>query len=192
MSAGEIAARLEELAGTPLAEPPRRVSSGASRETWLCAFADGRELVLQSRPADAGMVDEPPLLALAHAAGVPVPEVVRSGRDDPALGVVWALATRLPGTADPRAIHAEADGSALLADIAGALARIHTVAPPAELFEVADPIAFERDRSDGFGQPHPVFEMALRRLERPARRATAARSCTATSGSATCSSTGAG
>src|SRR6185312_6730033 len=61
-----------------------RMVGGASRETWSLQL-DGRPLVLRRDPPGApragAMQREADLLRAAHAAGVPVPEVVAAGDD---------------------------------------------------------------------------------------------------------------
>src|SRR5690606_2414850 len=78
--AGSLAAALGAGEVTGL----RRLSGGASRETW--AFeADGRPLILQRErpgsPRSAGMATEAALLRAAAERGVPVPAVVASCAD---------------------------------------------------------------------------------------------------------------
>jgi aminoglycoside phosphotransferase (APT) family kinase protein len=88
----ELALALAAALSTDSVDDLRRLSGGASRETW--AFeADDRPLILQrARPGgvrgDTGMATEAALLRAAAARGVPVPAVVAAagdtGRDRPA------------------------------------------------------------------------------------------------------------
>src|SRR5437588_12721524 len=80
-----LATALARVLGAGVAvEAPRRVTGGASRETWLFDAVDGagarHALVLRRDPTPVtGPNDravEFRLLAAAHAAGVAVPEVV--------------------------------------------------------------------------------------------------------------------
>src|ERR1041384_3016063 len=71
------------LVGAERVEGLRRLSGGASRETWSFT-ADGRRLILRRDPPGAlkgVMPTEAAVLRAAASAGVPVPEVVASGDD---------------------------------------------------------------------------------------------------------------
>jgi aminoglycoside phosphotransferase (APT) family kinase protein len=156
--------RLAEVVGAPLTEQPRQLSGGASRETWSFA-AGGRPLIaqLQRVARDPPRAPQAPLLRAAAAAGVPVAEVVADGADDEVLGVEWTILEALPGTADARAI-LDANGPALLDEVAGALAPVHRMPAPAEA--PVDVLAELRGMHDSLGQDHPVFEVAFAELER--------------------------
>src|SRR5271165_444504 len=95
-----IAARLGEVLGEPLAGQIRRLSSGASRETFAFATASRGELVVQiDRHQGLGAEPPPqaPLLAAAAQAGVPVPRVVEHGTEDPVLGRSWTVVKAIAG-----------------------------------------------------------------------------------------------
>jgi aminoglycoside phosphotransferase (APT) family kinase protein len=173
----------------------RRLSGGASRETW--AFeADGRPLILQrARPGgvtSAAMTAEVELLRAAQAAGVPVPAVVLSGGDldsdsdrdldssdgDAArLGRSWMVLERIEGETIPRRILREAEYASarplLTTQCGRALAAVHSI--DRTLISGLDPTdQFERFREllDAMSEPHPAFELGFRWLERnrpPAR-----------------------
>jgi aminoglycoside phosphotransferase (APT) family kinase protein len=173
-----IAERLAEVLEEPLADELRRLSSGASRETFAFATAARGELVAQiARGGEGKIVPAPPqapLLEAAAKAGVPVARVVARGEDDDVLGASWTVVEALAGTTDPKAILGGERVPApevLLDEIAAALAAIHRMprelagAPPSD-----DPVALLRSWHDGLGEPHPAFELAFRALgsERPA------------------------
>jgi aminoglycoside phosphotransferase (APT) family kinase protein len=173
----------------------RRLSGGASRETW--AFeADGRPLILQrARPGgvtSAALTTEVELLRAAQAAGVPVPAVVLSGGDldgdsdrdldssdgDAArLGRSWMVLERIEGETIPRRILREAEYASarplLTAQCGRALAAVHSIDRTS--ISGLDPTdQFERFREllDAMSEPHPAFELGFRWLERnrpPAR-----------------------
>jgi aminoglycoside phosphotransferase (APT) family kinase protein len=173
----DIAGRLEELLGEPLAGRVTQLSSGASRRTFALATASGRELVAQlerGQKLSGATPAQAPLLEAAARAGVPVPQVVAHGRDDPVLGPAWTVVEALSGTTDPKRILAGEDvpgGAELIEQIAAALAAVHSVPADSALApEVADPLALLREMHDSLGEPHPTFELAFRRLEtaRPA------------------------
>ncbi|MFG6199314.1 phosphotransferase family protein [Nonomuraea sp. JJY05] len=158
-----------------------RLPGGASRETWALNVVTGsgrHELILRldspgaALEAGAPLASEAALMRAASDAGVPVPAVVAAGES-------YILMTRVAGETIPRKIlrdDAYAAARPLLAAQCGrALAAIHRMPPsclaqeaPAE--EAEDPLRRWRDVLDLLGEPHPVFELALRRLaaDRPA------------------------
>jgi aminoglycoside phosphotransferase (APT) family kinase protein len=169
----------------------RRLSGGASRETW--AFdADGRPLILQrERPggvASGAMGTEVALLRAAWEAGVPVPAVVVFGGDVDddvrgnavdarALGSSWMVVERIDGETIPRRILRDEEFASarplLTAQCGRALAAAHSIDP--EAVPGLDPTnQFQRFREllDAMSEPHPAFELGFRWLERnrpPAR-----------------------
>src|SRR5207249_9242829 len=168
-----IAKRLEEVLGEPLSGTLRRLSSGASRETFALSTASHGDLIAQLDPAAAGREQRPsqaPLLEAAADAGVPVARVVARGSGDRVLGASWTVLEALSGTSDPARILA-AEGvpqpAQLIDSVAAALAAIHRMpADPALAPVVDDPLAQVRSWHDGLGEPHAVFELAFRALER--------------------------
>jgi aminoglycoside phosphotransferase (APT) family kinase protein len=177
----DLAETLAAVLGTPTVAGLRRLSGGASRETW--AFdADGRPLILQRvRPRGsrrAGMASEAALLREAAAAGVPVPRVVATGGDGgsggsagPDLGSAWMVVERVEGeTIAPRILRDDALAGArarLATQCGDALARIHRIPPAAvpglrDVDQVAELLA----TMDAAGEPQPAFELGFRWLER--------------------------
>ena len=156
----------------------RRLSGGASRETW--AFdADGRPLILQrARPggvASGPMATEVALLRAARAAGVPVPGVVLSGAevdgDAGLLGRSWMVVERIEGETIPRKILRDEEFAAarplLTAQCGRALAAVHRI--DSGSVSGLDPTdQFERFREllDAMTEPHPAFELGFRWLDR--------------------------
>ena len=187
-----IRTRLAELLGEPLTGEIRRLSGGASRDTYLCGCGSRGELVLQiehgGKPSG-----EPPgqaaLLEAAARAGVPVAGVVAHGRDDPVLGAAWTLVEALAGTADPQQIVAAVsanDAAKLIDSVAQALAAVHRMPPDPSLAPpIEAPLAQLRTLYERLGEPHAAFELAFQALgaDRPPRRA--GHWCTAISGWAT-------
>jgi aminoglycoside phosphotransferase (APT) family kinase protein len=167
-----IAGRLEEALETPLTSPPVRLSSGASRETWMFSAAAHGDLVAQLERSGRRIIERPPqapLLRAAADAGVPVPAVVASGTDDPVLGQSWIVLEAIPGTTDPATILAAdgADPARLIDSVAAALAAVHRMPGDDRLAPaVDDSVAMLRGLYDALGQPHPVFELAFRELDR--------------------------
>jgi aminoglycoside phosphotransferase (APT) family kinase protein len=164
----------------------RRLSGGASRETW--AFeADGRPLILQrARPggvSSAVLTTEVELLRAALVAGVPVPAVVLSGAevdgdnggnhygDAGRLGRSWMVVERIEGETIPRRILRDAEYEStrplLTAQCGRALAAVHSIdrervsgLDPADQFEQF------RELLDAMDEAHPAFELGFRWLDR--------------------------
>jgi aminoglycoside phosphotransferase (APT) family kinase protein len=166
MRSEDLAARVSQLLGQPVANV-RRLSGGASRETWAVDATgdagDVRQLVVRRDPRGIARAPEAALLRAAAEAGVPVPGIV--AEDDEHLVV-----ERIDGETIPRKILRDeefASARPLLARQCGeALARIHSIpvdAVPGLARE--DPIPTWREALDNLGQPHPTFELALRWLE---------------------------
>lgn len=170
LDAHQLVRRLEEVyPEVRVSGTPRRLSTGASRETWRCTADTGDDFIVQlQRGAGAGAAtgetDEAELLRAAAAVGVPVPKVLADGADDPVLGT-YMVTSLLPGTEDPRAILATPDPDTLLDDLAEALAAIHTIDLDDSGLQPADQLVLLRHLHDALGQPHPVFDLAFRQLE---------------------------
>jgi aminoglycoside phosphotransferase (APT) family kinase protein len=161
----------------------RRLSGGASRETWAFDAVDdaGRvhPLVLRRDPgAHTGQSDrstEYALLEAAAGAGVPVPLVRRLLAPDDGLGSGFVM-ERVGGETIPRKIlrdNAFANARPKLAAQSGEVAAaIHAIdvraLPRLPVLDVDAQLAQQRDLLDGFGEPHPAFELALQWLARNA------------------------
>jgi aminoglycoside phosphotransferase (APT) family kinase protein len=181
--ADALAAVLEGAgAGEPggLVTDLRRLSGGASRETWAFTLGE-RPLILQrARPGgmrgEAGMATEAALLRAARRAGVPVPAVVATDRDVPAgehasLGASWVVVERIEGETIPRRILRDDAYAAarpqLAAQCGRALAALHTIEPAvAPELDATDQFDQFRGLLDAFGEPHPAFELGFRWLSR--------------------------
>lgn len=180
----QLATRLTEvLPGAPDVAELRRLTGGASRETWSLE-ADGRPLILQrarpGSPADRSMNREADLLRAAHEGGVPVAEVVAAGPPegvaDEILGSGYLVCSFVHGETIARKIqrddaYAEARPR-FAADCGRALAAIHAIDPArAPGLDRSDQVTQFRTVLDDFGDPVPAFETAFRWLEanRPER-----------------------
>jgi aminoglycoside phosphotransferase (APT) family kinase protein len=175
--AGALAAALgaDEVRGL------RRLSGGASRETWALD-AGGRPLILQrARPGGvtgSAMATEVELLRAARLAGVPVPTVVLfggevdgDGLDGGPLGRSWMVVERIEGETIPRRILREkefASARPLLAAQCGrALAAVHTIDPKGVPgLDATDQFERFRELLDAMSEPHPAFELGFRWLAR--------------------------
>ncbi|MFG1707265.1 phosphotransferase family protein [Nonomuraea sp. M3C6] len=148
-----------------------RLPGGASRETWaldVVAGLERHELVLRldspgaAMEAGGSLAAEAALMRAAFDAGVPVPRIVADGAS-------YILMTRVSGETIPRKILRDdayrAARPRLAAQCGQALAAVHRM-PPSCLARDGqqDPLRQWRDVLDQLGEPHPVFELALRRL----------------------------
>lgn len=149
----------------------RRLSGGASRETWMFTAA-GENLVLQ-RTREGGLrrLDvEVAVLRAATEAGVPVPEVVVDGSRSDALDRPFMVVRAVAGETIARKIlrdddHARAR-TVLPRQLAHAAARLHTIdASGIDGLAADDQVAQYRTVLDESGEAHPVFEAAFRWLE---------------------------
>ncbi len=179
-----LLAGLDQGGERPRVDGVRRLSGGASRETWaFTATAEGqpaRALILQrirgGLTLDGTTLEaEDGLLAAAARAGVPVPEVVAdSAACQPFLGDA-RLTAHVDGEAlGPRIVRHEryAEARTVLARQCGrALAGIHAIDPAdAPGLTVVDPLDQVRVGLDLVDEHRPAFELALRWLadHRPA------------------------
>jgi aminoglycoside phosphotransferase (APT) family kinase protein len=182
----ELAAGLESVVGARIIGL-RRLSGGASRETWSFDAVRGdtslEPLILRRDPPGApraGMGMEARLLDAAAKADVPVPRVLAASDDPARLGSAFLVMERVDGETIPRRIlrdDAFAEARPLLAGQCGRiLARIHRIDPMAFAdLALEDPVAEYRGHLDGLGQPHPAFELGLRWLD--AERPDISRAC---------------
>lgn len=162
-----------------------RLSGGASREIWsLLARAPSREqrLVLRRDPPAAprprAMALEAAVLSAAALAGVPVPALVGHGDGSDGVGSGYLLMEHLTGETIPRRLLREprwaTARTGLAAELGRVLAAIHGIAleelPELDGGDLLDQL---RVRHDGFDEPRPALEVALRWLaeNRPPARA---------------------
>ena len=173
----------------------RRLSGGASQETWAFdavsdpatgpvadpaadSSVDRRELILRRAPTGAairasgnpGLAAEAQLIRGAAAAGVPVPEVVLVLQPDHGLGAGFVM-QRLPGETLGRRI-ASAERNTLAHQCGEALARIHALPlaglPPLRVTQPRAEVAHLRQWHASHGAARPVFQLALRWLDQHA------------------------
>lgn len=168
--ADDLRERLEPLCPAPISDL-FRFSGGASRETWSLQLSDGRRLVARLDPAGAPpktqRSDEVVLLRRAREAGVPVPEVLHELDDG-------FLMEHIDGETIARKILRDdeyAGARQRFASQCGEIAaRIHTIATDgtgldAPLRSPGEVVLDQYEELlDGFGEPHPAFELALRWL----------------------------
>jgi aminoglycoside phosphotransferase (APT) family kinase protein len=186
MSTDDLTAALTEVLepafGRVGIESLTRLSAGASRETWsFDAVESGRrrggtrhELILQrdrSGAAGEASAREAELVTYARAGGVPVPQVVVSGRTPNPLERSFSITRRLTGESIARRILRDDEyapaRAGLVGDFGRALAGIHRLDPApmtGVLSQVDDPVGSIRESLDGLTDRHPVFELVLRWL----------------------------
>ena len=158
----------------------RRLSGGASRETWSFDLLDAitgttERLILQRvRPGVVGgnavMEGEATLLGAAGERGVPVAPVLAASNDDSVVGSPFLVMGWIEGETIARRILRDdefaAARSVLVGQCARALAAIHSVAvTDGPHLRAQEPVGQLRDLIDAMGQPHPAFELALRWLD---------------------------
>lgn len=175
MSTQDLAERLADaLAGVvpdATVTDLRRLSGGASRETWrfTCGTDD---LVLQrTRPgAPSTGAPEAALLHAAGAAGVPVAEVLVAGDDPDGLGTAYMIVRAVSGETIARKIQRDDEfsraRSVLVGDMGRSLARLHSI-PVAAVpgLKPEEPVSRYMAIMDALGDPHPAFELAFKWLE---------------------------
>jgi aminoglycoside phosphotransferase (APT) family kinase protein len=168
------------LGGQVTIDGLRRLTGGASRETWSfdATTADGEvhALVLRRDPGgNVGSADrstEYRLLQAADAAGVPVPTVRFLLETDDDLGDGFVMA-RIEGETIPRRILRDEEYAGARAGMTKACgtiaAQIHSVdlasLPRLARQDAAEQIEQYRTILDTLGEPHPAFELGLRWLE---------------------------
>lgn len=175
----ELSTMLSQLLDGAAIHDLRRLSGGASRETWRFT-ADGRDLILQRQRAGdvRDMLVEANVVGLAGREGVPVPALIDARRRDD--GMAFMLLEAIEGETIARKIQRDdeyVDARArLVADFGGALAKIHALDPArADGLEATDQLAYYTEVLDSLGRPHPVLELVRNWLID--RRPVSSRSC---------------
>ncbi|UIP07071.1 phosphotransferase family protein [Erythrobacter sp. SDW2] len=152
----------------------RRLTGGATMESWRFS-AGGEDYVLRRAPSLAFMEGRPyghdveaAVIRAAHGAGVKAPEVMVELVPDDGIGSGFVMRA-LPGTPDPKAILAMEQPDQLLREVAGDLARIHSLDParlPASIptMDYAEGIAGMRQQFEDAGGDRPIIALGLRWL----------------------------
>lgn len=159
----ELSTMLSQLLDDAEIHDLRRLSGGASRETWQFT-ANGRSLILQrQRPGDSrNMLVEAGVVSAARRGGVPVPELIEARRRDD--GMAFMVLEAIDGETIARKIQRDDDFASarprLAADFGHALARIHALDPEkVDGLEATDQLTYYTDVLGSLGQPHPVLEL---------------------------------
>jgi aminoglycoside phosphotransferase (APT) family kinase protein len=159
----DLTTMLSQTLGGATVTELRRLSGGASRETWRFE-ADGRPLILQRQRAGdvRDMMVEAGVVRTARLHGVPVPELIDARRRDD--GMAFMILEAIDGETIARKIQRD-DAFAgcrvrLVADFADALARLHSIDPgDVSGLMHTDQIEFYTEVIDELGEPHPVLEL---------------------------------
>lgn len=167
----ELADGISGVLGVSTVTQLRRLSGGASRETWRF-HADNADYVLQRvrNGMPNGLGAEPAVLRAAFAAGVPVPELVVDGSQMTELERPFMIVRAVGGETIARKILRDEEFSIARKNLVGQLGRaaaqLHRIQPddvPGLIVE--DQIHRYRTALDTVGEPHPVFEATFRWLE---------------------------
>lgn len=167
----EFAESLSAVMGGGVVSELKRLSGGASRETWQFR-CDGEKFVVQrvrpQRPGGLGL--EPRVLNEAFRYGVPVPELVVDGSESSQLERPFMIVKSVEGETIARKILRDEKFSTargnLVAQLGAAAALIHRV-PTDNLGGLTseDQLVAYRQILTDLGEPHPIFEIAFRWLE---------------------------
>jgi len=172
-----LAPRLSSTATTAI--DVRRLSGGASQETWTFDLDDGTPLILRRRPSGGAMSaaalplsTEAALQAAVDLRGAPVPQVVRVCEPADGLGEAYVM-RRLEGeTLGKRIVRDEAFAGVRLGlarRCGEVLAAIHATPlgglPPLNVSDAASERARYETVYRQSGARRPVFEAAFRWLE---------------------------
>lgn len=173
---GELADDIASAMGVRSVTDLRRVSGGASRETWLFE-ADGRACAMTRlrSPRPGGMGHEVDVLAAAHAGGVRVPALIVDGSRSDALGLPFMIVEAVAGETIARKIQRDDEfaraRTLLVGQLAESAAKLHAVdTATVPGLAAPDQVTAVRAMYDSFDEAHPVFDLAFRWLEqnRPA------------------------
>jgi aminoglycoside phosphotransferase (APT) family kinase protein len=165
--------------GAVTVEALRKLTGGASRETWAfdaVSEAGRRALILRTAPPTemrASMELEARAQVAAKAAGAPVPHVLVADDCAAPLGNPYLICDEVNGETVVRRIDRfldDAGRARLLTQCAQALAAIHHADPREVGVAAEDPLAQCRDQLDAMGDTTATFEWAFRWLgqRRPA------------------------
>lgn len=159
----QLGATLSRSLGDAEITELRRLSGGASRETWsFCA--DGRPLVVQRQRAgdERDMLQEAAIVRLARSGGVPVAELLVAERaeDGSAFMVLEAVSGETIARKIQRDEEYEQARTVLVPELGAALARIHALDPCAVPgLQSNDQIEYYTGLMRSLGEPHPVLEL---------------------------------
>ncbi len=159
--------------GLPAPQGLERLSGGANMESWYFA-AGSAACVLRRAPSAELMAGraldhhgEAEVIRAARAAGVLAPEVLVELEPDDGIGSGYVMRA-ITGTSAPATILDEADGEALVRDIARELAAVHRTdctGLPVPAMDTAAALAELKARFLDYGGDRPILALAVRWLE---------------------------
>jgi len=159
----ELSTMLSQLLGDAEIHGLRRLSGGASRETWRFE-ADGRPLILQRQRAgdERDMLIEAGVVRAAGRGGAPVPELIEARRRDD--GMAFMVLEAIDGETIARKILRDDKFASarphLVTDFGTALAKIHALdVSSIHGLQETDQVEYYTGVLDQLGQPHPVLEL---------------------------------
>jgi aminoglycoside phosphotransferase (APT) family kinase protein len=162
-SGDQFAVILSESLGGAEVSRLRRLSGGASRETWSFE-ADGRPLVVQRQRVgdERDMLGEAAVVRLAGEGGVPVAELIVAERTPD--GAAFMVLEAIEGETIARKIQRDEEYAlarrVLVRELGTALARVHALDPAgAPGLQPMDQLAYYTDLLRSLGEPHPVLEL---------------------------------
>jgi aminoglycoside phosphotransferase (APT) family kinase protein len=135
LTPSELDALLRRALGTGVTTSAQ-LTDGFANAVWRLGLEDGREVVLKlSPPPELEQLryernllrTEAMVYGLAGPAGVPIPELLHAGFDDPVLGGDYLVLSALGGVSWNQTQPAEADRRALRRELGGHLARLNAI-----------------------------------------------------------------
>ncbi len=168
-------ARAMQRAGYGAPVQLERLTGGATMESWR--FSVGNEaFVLRRAPSLEFMEGRPfghdveaAVIRAAYGAGVTAPEVVAELQGDDGIGSGFVMRA-LPGTPNPKEILAMEDAAGLLRQLAGDLAKVHSIGrdqlPDAvPVMNYREVIADFRVQFEEAGGDRPIIALGIKWLE---------------------------
>lgn len=172
------ASDLARFLGADVLQEMRRLSGGASRETWsfTALHAGGREtpqiIQIVRRDSEHRLDRELAIIDAASEAGVPVAKVVAHCLDDSVVGAPFAVSQHVDGETLGRRIVKEDEyrtaRELLTGQLGEALARIHAIedaSVSSDLPAIEDIMSVVRREIDDIGRPSPTAELTVRWLQ---------------------------
>lgn len=169
----QVATRLGQLTpGFTGITGMRRLSGGASRDTWLVESAEQAVILRcdpQAAPRPEVMAREAAAYRVARRANLPVPTVLDAGDGSGVIKTPYLLMERLTGETIPRRLLRDARFAGIRSELprrlGRLLAQVHAM-PLGELPELegGDPLVRLSKVYDESGEPRPAIELGLRWL----------------------------
>lgn len=162
----------------------RRLTGGASRETWAARTHSGvgeRTVVLRRDPPGHGeparMRAEAACLRAAADAGVPVPTLIAAGDDAPGIDAPYLVTDMVAGEAIARKIQRDEEFATVRGHLAREMGRVlglihRTPTDTLDMLDDRDPVDLIETIYRDVDDPRPAVETGLRWLRdhRPGRR----------------------